>query len=512
MQEPLSYRIIRNTLFNIMGRFWSFAVLFALTPYIIHHIGVERFGVWAIIGVLTGYLGLFDLGISTSFVKYIAEYYTRSDYGKINRVINTGFLFYLVFSFLIVVLAVMFIDPILSLFNIHSLLYSEAVFVFCLGLILFGVSNSFNVFAAIQNGLQRMDIGNKVAIAVSIPGVAGTVIALEFGYGLPGLIINNAVVVLLTSVINVIVAYKIFPAFHFSPFTLSDRETFRLLFKFGYRVQVSAVAGVIHFQLDKFLLAFFLNVSRVTYYTVASQTASSIREIPLLLLRAILPAASEIDAGKNRGAINELYFRSMKYIVLVGVCLLTVTFQYADPFLVLWLGTGYEVSATTLKILMAGYFFNILTGPGFFILNGMGKPQYGMRSSILAAMLNLLLGIVLVTGIGYYGVVIGTTLSMIAAALYFIFMYHRVMNIPLWSMFHSLFLKPCLSGGIVLLVMALPIQHIQSFSWLILVCVSVLSMVLFGALIVLFRYLDAFDKSLLSRLNGSAISPWRQPR
>src|SRR5690606_3514881 len=104
--------------------------------------------------------------------------------------------------------------------------------------------------------------------------------------------------------------------------------------------QLSAVAGVIHFQMDKFLLAFFLNVSRVTYYTVASQTASSIREIPLILLRAILPAASEIDAVRDRGALDELYFRSMKYIVLVGVCLLTVTIQFADPFLFLWLGPG----------------------------------------------------------------------------------------------------------------------------------------------------------------------------
>lgn len=512
MQEPVSQKIIRNTLFNIVGRFWSFVLFFILTPYIIHHIGVERFGIWTIVSVLTGYLGLFDLGISTSFVKYIAEYYTHRDYEKINHVVNTGFLFYLIFSFVVIALAMIFIQPILSLFNIPPFLYSEAIFVFFLGLVLFGISNSFNVFGAIQNGLQRMDISNMVAIAVSIPGVAGTVIALEYGYGLPGLMINNAVIILVTSVINIMVAYRIFPDFKLSPLSLSNRETFRLLFTFGYRVQVAAIAGAIHFQMDKFLLAFFLNVSRVTYYTVASQTASSIREIPLLLLRAILPAASEMDAGKNREALHILYFRSMKYIVLVGVCMLTVTFLLADPFLALWLGTGYETSAMTLKILMAGYFFNILTGPGFFILNGMGKPQYGMRSSILATVMNLILGIVLVMGIGYYGVVMGTTLSMITAALYFIVMYHRVMEVPLWDTGKKLFLKPFLSGGFVLLVMVLPIQQIHSFSWLIFIGLLILIMTLFGAMIVFSRYLDSFDRSMLSRLNGLTSSPWRQER
>ena len=406
----------------------------------------------------------------------------------------------------------MFLQTILSLFNIPPFLYSEAVFVFCLGLVLFGISNSFNVFGAIQNGLQRMDISNQVAVAVSIPGVAGTVIALEFGYGLPGLMINNALIILVTSVINVVVAYRIFPDFKFSPLSLSNRETFKLLFTFGYRVQVAAIAGAIHFQMDKFLLAFFLNVSRVTYYTVASQTASSIREIPLLLLRAILPAASEMDAAKNRDALNILYFRSLKYIVLVGVCMLTVTFLLAEPFLALWLGTGYETSANTLKILMAGYFFNILTGPGFFILNGMGKPQYGMRSSILATGMNLFLGIVLVMGIGYYGVVIGTTLSMITAALYFIVMYHRVMDVPLWHTGRKIFLKPFLSGGLVLLVMVLPIQQIHAFSWLIFVGLLTLIITLFGAMIFLSRYLDSFDRSMLSRLNGLTSSPWRKQR
>ena len=207
-----------------------------------------------------------------------------------------------------------------------------------------------------------------------------------------------------------------------------------------------------------------------------------------------------------------LYFRSLKYIVLVGACILTVTFLLADPFLALWLGTGYETSANTLKILMAGYFFNILTGPGFFILNGMGKPQYGMRSSILATVMNLFLGIVLVMAIGYYGVVIGTTLSMITAAIYFIAMYHRVMEVPLWDMTKIVFLKPFLSGGLVLLVMVLPIQQIHSFSWLIFIGLLILIMTLFGALIVFSRYLDSFDRSMLSRLNGLTSSRWRQDR
>ena len=71
-KQNLSQKIIRNTIFNIIGRGWGILIALFLTPYIISHIGVERYGMWAIIGAVTGYFGLFDFGIGTSFVKYIS--------------------------------------------------------------------------------------------------------------------------------------------------------------------------------------------------------------------------------------------------------------------------------------------------------------------------------------------------------------------------------------------------------------------------------------------------------
>jgi O-antigen/teichoic acid export membrane protein len=45
-----------------------------LSPYIIHHLGDDAFGLWVIIFSVTGYYGLFDLGIRSSIVRYVAKY------------------------------------------------------------------------------------------------------------------------------------------------------------------------------------------------------------------------------------------------------------------------------------------------------------------------------------------------------------------------------------------------------------------------------------------------------
>lgn len=151
MDQSISQKIIRNTIFNAIGRVWGILVALVLTPYIIGHIGIERFGIWAIVGVLTGYFGLLDFGIGTSFVKYISEFYTKKDYEKINHIINTGFVFYAIFAVFIAIVGFIFINPLLTFFNIPKELYNEAVFVFLLGIILFGVSNALSPFGAIQS-------------------------------------------------------------------------------------------------------------------------------------------------------------------------------------------------------------------------------------------------------------------------------------------------------------------------------------------------------------------------
>ena len=90
MKQSISEKIIRNTIFNIVGRFWGILVTLILMPYIVGHIGVEKYGVWAIVSVVTGYFGLLDFGIRDSFTKFIAEFYTKRDYKKLKQIINTG--------------------------------------------------------------------------------------------------------------------------------------------------------------------------------------------------------------------------------------------------------------------------------------------------------------------------------------------------------------------------------------------------------------------------------------
>ncbi|HCC31148.1 MAG TPA: hypothetical protein DEQ03_14050, partial [Marinilabiliales bacterium] len=147
---------------------------------------------------------------------------------------------------------------------------------------------------------------------------------------------------------------------------------------------ISQIATQIYFHIDKLFISYFFNVSYVAYYQIASSLSQKFRAIPALIISPIFPAASELQAKNDTEKIVRLYLISLKYLVSIGLFICGGVIIFAHPFITFWLGDGYERTSFTLQLLFLSSFVNILTGPGFFILNGLGKPEYGMYTSLLS--------------------------------------------------------------------------------------------------------------------------------
>jgi O-antigen/teichoic acid export membrane protein len=66
------------------------AVGFFLSPFILHKLGDAAFGLWVLIFSLTGYYGLFDFGIRSSVVRYVARFAASQDADQLTRFLNTS--------------------------------------------------------------------------------------------------------------------------------------------------------------------------------------------------------------------------------------------------------------------------------------------------------------------------------------------------------------------------------------------------------------------------------------
>lgn len=445
--EKLSTKIVHNTLYNIIGNFWLIIVNLFLIPYIISHIGTERFGIWVLVSMITGYLSLLDIGISRSFVKYIAEYYTKKEYETINNIVNTGIVFFLVFGIIVILLSHFLIDIVIKFLKIPGGLYSEARFVFFVGIIIFCLTNIINVVSSIQAGLQRMDLTNKISILMSIPLIIGTIVFLERGYGLKGLVINQGLVVLLSGILYFIVSYKIFPYLRIK-ISYFNFSAFKQLFNFGIKLQVVRLESIFLFETDKLIISHFLTLNLVSFYTLGASIVNKIRNIPMLLCSAVLPTTSEISVVKDERLLHELYLRGSKYVTIVGYPILSFIFFTAPLIMLVWIGKIYNESVQVIRILVPAYLVNILTGVSSGMIVGMGKPEIMMRSSLLQFVVNLVLSIIFVIKIGFVGVVLATLISFSTISLWFMWMFHKEIRMPISQFVRTILPLPCIASFI----------------------------------------------------------------
>jgi len=502
----LSDKIISNTIYNSIGRFWAILAAFFLTPYIIHRIGVERFGIWAIAGVVTGYFGLFDFGVGMSFVKYIAEFYAKKDYEKINRVVNSSLIFYFLFALVLIIAAFLLMGRLIWLIRIPPRLYGETLFVFLAGIAIFSASTFLSVFGAIQGGLQRMDISNKAAMAITVPNVIGVIFFLENGYGLPGLIINNAITLAIGSVVNIVIAFKILPELRINPLFF-DREILKKMFHYGYKLQVSRLANLVSFQTNNILIAYFLGIGLVTHYQLGSSLLQQARQMLLPLVSALVPAVSEIEAQKKTDYLRELYMRGSKWLIAIATPVLCFMIAEASVIMLAWMGNGYARSAFVIQVLAFGYFAATVTGIASSITAGVARTDLDMKFGILMAALNIFLSVVLIVKMGLIGAAVGTTLSLTAAS----FFYMKVFSDDVIGMvlrnYMKLFCKPflsCIAPVLTILVMQYYFQKMApAGSRMINLSILILNGLLFAVVYVicmsLTKYFDAYDMELIKK-------------
>jgi O-antigen/teichoic acid export membrane protein len=431
--KSLSEKVVKNTFFSIMATFWMLAINFLLTPYIIYKIGLEKFGIWAISASIVGFLGLFNLGTSSTYTKYIAEYRATGDLTSVDQTINTGLVINILLG-LCMSLVLFFIIPIIKFFKFNPGYFGEVYFVVFISIVIFVVVFISEVFNSIIDGVQRIDVTNKINIFMAVFNAIGTIIFLQCGWGLRGLVINSGIIVIIAIMVRIISSFYLLPSLKLSP-QFINWQVFRKMIGYGAKIQVSRIANFVNGQIDKILLGHFINVLAVGYYDVGARLVRSCCQILLAMNPAVMPAASELHSINEREKICALYMRASKYLSMVTIPILFFVLTTASVIVTLWVGQGYGLSILTLRFLMIGFMLNMLTAVGTSMVRGIGKPQLEMRYELGVIIANFILSWILIIKIGFIGTLIGTAVSLVVFSLYFMLIFHKQVLADSYSKF-----------------------------------------------------------------------------
>lgn len=502
----LTDKVIKNTVYHFTAQIFGLFSPFILTPIIINRIGQVEFGIYAIVMGFVGTFGIFDLSLSASFIKFISEHYNKKEINELNSTINTGLFFYVAFSVLICVIGILLAGPLIKIINIPENLVDLGLFALRISLFTFLFATSTTIFVSVLISLQKMYINSLVGLIINLLNFVSIIILLHKGIGLRGILYSNLGSVLLICFFNVYLAKKELPEMSIR-FRYLSKQSFRKMFHFGIQMQVSRVAAFLTEKYDELLLGYFSVLNNVTYMNLSNRVTRLGKFLPLQLFQQVAPVAAELNAKEDTQKLNLLYMDSTKYLTLFSLPIFVYIFTFSDLIFSAWMGNGYSISVTLLRILAVGQLINLMfSAPGNSIIPNLGIPKYLMFEALIALSINLILSYVFIKYYGIWGAAIGSTIATIISSIYVFYTsvkYFKANSVSLLIKQYLFPLIACIMCCIIIYFLHyFVINYVTNFSGRF---VQLLTLLIDGTLFLLFYFLVLLKFNFLSEHDRSNL-------
>jgi O-antigen/teichoic acid export membrane protein len=441
-QKPVSAKVVRNVLFSALQNVLVFPIALLLIPFILGKMDIGEYGIYAVFLTVIGFASLTDLGMFGTLTKHVAEHYATGDFLRLKRLLDTGLMFYILVSLLM--MAGLWVSRGLllpALFRNVSTSYMELRTLWLVVILTMGVNFLMAPFSSVVLGLQRMDLSSALAFVGVFSNAVFTVAFLSLGWHLRGLLYANLAGALLSLALLMGSAHKLLPQVSVNPFHL-DREEMKEIFSFSWRLYSTQIGSVVQSQIEKVYLASLVGVTPVGWYNIANSVGLRARRLPELLLSPLMAAASELDAKGHGEKLRELYYRVHKYMASFSVPMVVLAALLCRPFVNLWLGAHLNVVAVPLALLILTNIVVVTTGPGVYVSVGQGELAPAVNSAVSSTVLNLVMSFFLIRYYGFAGAVMGTLVSACVGTALFMYLFHRYSGYPYKRLFTESYLKP----------------------------------------------------------------------
>ena len=226
----------------------------ATTPFFIAHFGEQVFGLWMLLNSLLIAFQVFNFGLSTSTVKYVAQFRHMNQEQRLKIVINTN----LSVSVLLLILSIS-LGFIISwnvktnnLFDLPLQLRHTASNAIQITCIIIGLKFIEQIFLNAFKGLNRFDTYAVLNGIIRFGTLGINVVQLFFYQSLKTILVTNLLITMIMLVVLFFLLRKSIKGYAVRFFF--RKKFLRETGQFGLLTWLQSVAVIIVFQLDKYLV------------------------------------------------------------------------------------------------------------------------------------------------------------------------------------------------------------------------------------------------------------------
>ncbi len=440
-------RLVGNTLANWSG---TAVVTFAsllLAPFLLQHLGAERFGLYQVGRQLVAYFLLLNLGIFGSVVRFTSGAIAARDAARVNAVINGALSLYLGMALtgLGVGLVVGYLAP--AFFRVdpryiaetHGLIWALTLW-WALGILA-------SPARGIVIGQQRFGWLNLVSGTGAVLALGLIVLLFELGYvSLFAVGLAFAVTAAGELCAQLAIARHLQPTLRWG-LRLIDRRVLRQLSGFGAWNALSTVSGLLLWWTDNIVIGRLLGPASVPLYALPFMLITLGRVAVSGLSSPLAPLAAA-QAAEDRSALALTLVRSTRSAMILVLATNGLLLVVAEDVFRLWIGPAYAGSWVIYACLMGSFWAVCAQMPAANILLGAGDIR--RPAAVVLAATGLALAVKVVAlgwlGQGVIAVALANCFCVLPVmALYVPRCACQLVQLPLARLYREAYLPPLLA-------------------------------------------------------------------
>jgi O-antigen/teichoic acid export membrane protein len=391
--QPKSF--VHNVLWSWFGIIVGLLSGLVLSPFVIHRLGDERYGIWALAFSLIDYYALVDFGFRSAVIKYAAQYRATGELDRLDELIATGLVYFSIAAVVVAGVSFLVANNVNRLF--HTSARDESAFRFLAMIVgtTFALGVIFSVCSAVLEAYQRFDITSRILIVNNGVRVTGCFVVIFLGFGLKAMGLCVLAANFTAYGLTYRALHRILPGRSFSP-RKASRFALRQMLGYGSHTFMANSSLMVLNQDAPVLIGHFLTATMVGYYTFPLRLLSYSADLVNRIGMVTGSKAAELTAYGDIKGVSRMAVLVNRYCLTLFLPLAVYLAIFGRQLLQRWINPEFAAhGAPLLPVLGAGVVIGIAAQfNSTSVLYGLAKHAAMARALLLEAILS-------VTGLWY---------------------------------------------------------------------------------------------------------------
>lgn len=393
-------------------------------PLLVRALGTDAYGLLGVVSSVVGFVGMADLGLTSTIMNAMSYAKAREDYSAVSRLYSGGLLVYTPLMFVLFGIAAFIIYApwfsLAKLLNIPPSLegVAELTILIMLG---YTMLNAFlgGVVKSVYHGMNDVTVYNTIQTAYNVVFALAFIMYLLWGdVTLFGVAFMQGAGAVVRLVIQHVIARIRYPWLSFV-MSIKSVHTVRPLLSYSAILFLSTAATMILDRSDNIVIAHFIGLSAVAVYSLAYKLFN-LPAAMLPIVTASAPTMAMLYEKRDLDALGRFYRQILRANVIVKFTIFSFLAVFARDIITVWVGRDLFAGYATVVAIFGAFMLFVWNGSHALFFWAMQKFTPGLKANVVAIVINLVLSIILVQRVGIVGVAIGTFVSFLAVNAWYL--------------------------------------------------------------------------------------------